>query len=67
MLDVLMSRLAIPVTGMTLWSTGDVRLWVELTLQLQDNAGGWTGLAYGKLDQPDHSTCLRDLSKSQQN
>jgi hypothetical protein len=35
-----MSRLAIPITGRTLW-TGDVRLWTDLALLVKDNAGGW--------------------------
>lgn len=34
-----MSRLVIPVTGRTLWSTGDVRLWAEVDLLLKDSAG----------------------------
>ncbi len=36
-----MSRLAVPVTGKILWSTGDVRLRADLDLLLKDNAGGW--------------------------
>jgi hypothetical protein len=31
----------IPITGQTLWATGDVRLWVELDLLVKDNAGAW--------------------------
>jgi hypothetical protein len=34
-----MSRLAIAISGKILWATGDVRLWVELDLDLKDNAG----------------------------
>src|SRR5436309_13796485 len=33
----------------------------------QDNACRRTGLASGKFDQTDDSTCLRDLSETQQN
>jgi hypothetical protein len=36
-----MSRLAVPVTGKILWSTGDVRLRADLDFLLKDNAGGW--------------------------
>lgn len=36
-----MSRLVIAITGKTLWSTGDVRLWIDLTLLLKDKTGGW--------------------------
>jgi hypothetical protein len=36
-----LSRLVIPITGQTLWATGDVRLWVELDLLVKDNAGRW--------------------------
>jgi hypothetical protein len=36
-----MSRLAVPVTGKNLWSTGDVRLRADLDFLLKDNAGGW--------------------------
>jgi len=36
-----MSRLAIPIRGKILWSTGDLRLWVELPLLLKDHAGNW--------------------------
>ena len=36
-----MSRLAIPIQGQILWSTGDVRLWAELDLLLKDDAGNW--------------------------
>src|SRR5258708_6818788 len=34
-----MSRLVIPVTGRTLWATGDVRLWVDMHLLIRDSAG----------------------------
>jgi hypothetical protein len=36
-----MSRLVVPISGQPLWSTGDLRLWVELVLLLKDNAGNW--------------------------
>jgi hypothetical protein len=36
-----MSRLVIPIFGQTLYSTGDVKLRVELELLLRDGAGGW--------------------------
>jgi hypothetical protein len=36
-----MSRLAIPVSGKTLWATGDVRLWVALNLLVKDDSGAW--------------------------
>lgn len=34
-----MSRLAIPITGKTLWATGDVRLWADLPLLVRDSSG----------------------------
>lgn len=37
-----MSRLTIPISGQMLWSTGDVRLWMEVVLLLKDRAGNWT-------------------------
>src|SRR5947209_2863810 len=38
-----MSRLAIPVRHKTLWSTGDVRFWADLDLEIRDSTGnsGW--------------------------
>jgi hypothetical protein len=36
-----MSRLAIPIQGLILWSTGDLRLWVELPVHFKDQAGNW--------------------------
>ncbi len=36
-----MSRLVIPIQGQILWSTGDIRLWLELELLLKDYAGNW--------------------------
>lgn len=36
-----MSRLVVPVRGRLLWSTGDIKLWVDLFLLLKDNAGNW--------------------------
>src|SRR5262249_17241700 len=36
-----MSRLEITISGRTLFSTGDVKLWAELPLSLKDNAGLW--------------------------
>ena len=36
-----MSRLVIPVTGRTLWSTGDVRLWADVDLLLKDSTAGF--------------------------
>jgi hypothetical protein len=36
-----MSRLTVPITGKTLWTTGDVRLWTDLDLLLKDNVGQW--------------------------
>src|SRR5262245_49198544 len=37
-----MSRLEIPVSYKTLWSTGDVRLWADIELLLRNSAGGFT-------------------------
>ena len=34
-----MSRLVIPITGKTLWATGDVRLWADIYLLVRDGAG----------------------------
>jgi hypothetical protein len=36
-----MSRLAIPVSHQRLYATGDVLLWVDLTLSLRDGAGNF--------------------------
>lgn len=36
-----MTRLIIPVTAKVLWSTGDIRLWVDINLHLRDGAGNW--------------------------
>ncbi len=36
-----MSRLAIPIRGKILWSTGDLRLWADVDLLLKDNLGNW--------------------------
>src|SRR5262245_11205457 len=36
-----MSRLVIPVTGKTLWATGDVRLWADIKFALKDNVGNF--------------------------
>src|SRR5947209_3663005 len=36
-----MSRLEIPIEGKVLWSTGDVRLWVDLPVHLKDRFGAW--------------------------
>ena len=36
-----MSRLEIPVIGQFLFSTGDVKLRVEMNLLLRDDVGGW--------------------------
>ena len=37
-----MSRLAIPIVGKIVWTTGDVRLWVDIVLELKNSAGAWT-------------------------
>ena len=34
-----MSRLAIPIIGKTLWATGDVRLWADISLLMRDGSG----------------------------
>jgi hypothetical protein len=34
-----MSRLVLPVSRQVLWSTGDVRLWADIDLDLKDGAG----------------------------
>ncbi len=36
-----MSRLAIPVSDLKLYATGDVKLWVELTLAMRNGAGNF--------------------------
>lgn len=36
-----MSRLEISIASMVLWSTGDVKLWVDLDVRLKDHLGGW--------------------------
>ncbi len=36
-----MSRLVLPITGRVLFTTGDVRLWVEMELLLKDATGGF--------------------------
>jgi hypothetical protein len=36
-----MSRLAIPISGQVLWSTGDVRLWATIPLLLKDRTGSF--------------------------
>src|SRR5205823_1516037 len=39
--DAVMSRLVIPVSSLILWSTGDLRLWIELPVLVKTSAGGW--------------------------
>src|SRR5262249_1567357 len=41
-----MSRLVVPVSGQTLWSTGDVRLWIYCAPLWKEKAGGWTGRTF---------------------
>jgi hypothetical protein len=36
-----MSRLAVAISGKILWSTGDLRLCVDVDLLLKDSAGNW--------------------------
>jgi hypothetical protein len=36
-----MSRLTIPVRYQTLWTTGDVRLWLDIDLDLKDDTGNF--------------------------
>ena len=36
-----MSRLEIPISGQKLFSTGDIKLWIEMSLFLKDHAGHW--------------------------
>ena len=36
-----MSRIAIPISGQVLWSTGDVRLWVDIRLLFKDRTGNF--------------------------
>jgi hypothetical protein len=36
-----MSRLVVPIVGKRLWSTGDVKLTIDLSLSLKDAAGQW--------------------------
>jgi hypothetical protein len=36
----LATRVAIPISHQTLWSTGDVKLWADIDLLLKDAAGG---------------------------
>lgn len=41
-----MSRLVIPITGKTLWATGDVRLWAEIDLLIRDGSGQYQQEAF---------------------
>jgi hypothetical protein len=41
-----MSRLQIPIVGRILWATGDVKLRVDLDLDLKDTSGNWHRLAF---------------------
>ncbi|HKI31402.1 MAG TPA: hypothetical protein VKA46_06015 [Gemmataceae bacterium] len=36
-----MSRLAVPVSHLTLYATGDILLWVDVTLSVRDGAGNF--------------------------
>jgi hypothetical protein len=36
-----MSRVVIPITGKVLWATGDIRLWIDIELDLKNSAGNW--------------------------
>lgn len=36
-----MPRLVIPITGKILFTTGDVRLWAEVDLELRDHLSNW--------------------------
>jgi hypothetical protein len=36
-----MSQIEIPISGQVVWSTGDVRLWVNIGLHLKDHAGNF--------------------------
>ena len=36
-----MAKLEIPITGKTLWYTGDIRLWADVEVHLKDGAGSW--------------------------
>jgi hypothetical protein len=33
--------LEVPIQAKVLWSTGEVKLWTDLDLQLRDSGGGW--------------------------
>ncbi len=41
-----MSRLVVAITGKVLWTTGDVRLWVDIDLRLKDSAGKWPNVTF---------------------
>jgi hypothetical protein len=41
-----MSRLAIPVSHRTLYATGDILLWVDVTLLLRDGAGNFVAFDF---------------------
>lgn len=41
-----MSRLAIPITGKTLWATGDVRLWADIPLLVRDGSGQYQKVVF---------------------
>jgi hypothetical protein len=36
-----MSRLEIVIASKVLWSTGDVKLWVDIPVRLKDSSGAW--------------------------
>ena len=50
-----MSRLAIPVSHQTLATTGDVLLWVDITLVLKDNSGNFIKRRF-RIDSATHVT-----------
>jgi hypothetical protein len=60
-----MSRLVIPITGKVLYATGDVRLWVEVTLLLKDGAGAFVPEAFRVDSATDVTTFPAYLAKSQ--
>jgi len=58
-----MSRLEIPISGRTLWSTGDVLLWIDLPLRLKDQDGGRKNEAFRVDSASDITTMPASVAK----
>jgi hypothetical protein len=51
-----MNRVAIAITGKTLWHTGDVPLWADIDLHLKDSSGNWHRRPFRVDSAPDITT-----------